>query len=94
MKRKLIKGLSISILIVSAFMLGKATSNKEVKIKSIDNENNGSYTVMLSDGSFASIDEQEDKYNFYPVSMGDWNYKANSKEELKSIVKTYIENSK
>lgn len=91
MKRKLIKGLSISMLIVSAFMLGKATSNKEVKIKSIDNENSGSYIVTLSDGSFASVNESKGQYKFYPISMGDWDYSLNSKEELERCINTYLE---
>ena len=94
MKRKLIKGLSISMLIVLAFMLGKATSNKEVKIKSIDNENSGSYIVTLSDGSFASVDEIKGQYKFYPALMGDWDYNFSSSEEMEMAIKTYIENSK
>ncbi|MGU8679078.1 hypothetical protein ACV3Q3_13045 [Clostridium perfringens] len=47
----------------------------------------------LSDNSYSLENDSTKEYTFTPSIMGDWDLKANSKEELKNMILTYIENT-
>lgn len=46
----------------------------------------------LKDKSWFLIDEENNKYIFQPVELGDWDYELNSEEELRNIIATYFIN--
>ena len=102
MKKKILKGLLVSVLVVGAFTLGKINvTNKKIEVTDIITESTKDFKIeegetglILSDGSWASINELKGHYVFQPVEMGDWSYSLNSKEELERCINTYIENNK
>lgn len=47
----------------------------------------------LSDGSYSLENSSTNEYTFQPTCMGDWDLKADSKEELNNMISTYIENT-
>ncbi|EPB8173213.1 hypothetical protein ACRTAL_002390 [Clostridium perfringens] len=47
----------------------------------------------LSDGSYSLENSFTKEYTFQPTCMGDWDLKADSKEELNNMISTYIENT-
>lgn len=47
----------------------------------------------LSDGSYSLENSSTNEYTFTPSIMGDWDLKADSKEELDNMILTYIENT-
>ena len=52
--------------------------------------NTGSYAIELSDGSWALIDNENNRYIFQPVSMGDWDYTCENMEQLKKCIQNYL----
>lgn len=47
----------------------------------------------LSDQSYSLSNDSTKEYTFTPSIMGDWDLKADSKEELDNMILTYIENT-
>ena len=47
----------------------------------------------LSDNSYSLSNDSTKEYTFTPSIMGDWDLKADSKEELDNMILTYIENT-
>lgn len=47
----------------------------------------------LSDNSYSLENDTTKEYTFQPTCMGDWDLKADSKEELDNMISTYIENA-
>lgn len=47
----------------------------------------------LSDNSYSLENSSTNEYTFTPSIMGDWDLKADSKEELDNMILTYIENT-
>lgn len=47
----------------------------------------------LSDNSYSLENNSTKEYTFTPSIMGDWDLKADSKEELDNMISTYIENT-
>lgn len=47
----------------------------------------------LSDNSYSLENDSTKEYTFTPSIMGDWDLKADSKEELNNMISTYIENT-
>ena len=47
----------------------------------------------LSDGSYSLENSSTKEFSFQPSIMGDWDLKADSKEELDNMILTYIENT-
>lgn len=47
----------------------------------------------LSDNSYGLENDSTKEYTFTPLIMGDWDLKADSKEELDNMILTYIENT-
>lgn len=45
---------------------------------------------MLTDGSYAIYNGQQENYLFQPVNLGDWDYTVDSPQQLENIIKTYI----
>ena len=104
MKKKILKGLLVSILVVGSFALGgkiSVTNNKQIEVTNIIHESTkdfeieeGETGIIFSNGSWASINELKGYYVFQPVEMGDWSYNCDSLEELEKIINTYIGNNK
>lgn len=47
----------------------------------------------FSDQSYSLENDSTKEYTFQPTCMGDWDLKADSKEELDNMILTYIENT-
>ena len=102
MKKKILKGLLVSILVIGAFALGKINAtNKKIEVTDIITESTNDFKIeegetglILSNGSWASINELKGYYVFQPVELGDWSYEFDNLKDLKKCINTYIENNK
>lgn len=52
----------------------------------------GEIGVILSDGSFISVNTITNEYIFQPYDLGDWSLNFDNTEELKGCVMNYINN--
>lgn len=75
-----------------------SVAGKKVEIQEVLRETSEKFVlddseigVILTDGSWASIDQEKNVYEFQPIEMGDWSYNFDSLEKLENAMKTYME---
>lgn len=103
MKKKILKGLVVTVVVVGAFIVGKATekNNKAIEVKAVYTTSNDNFYIEeggqiteYSDGSYSYINELKGEYIFQPAVLADWDYNCSNLEQLNNVVNTYIECNK
>lgn len=80
-------------IVLGLIIVGVAGATK-VKAAELDNfyvETTDRVVEILEDESVVLYDTKEQVYNFYPKSLGDWNYSFDNKKDLDRAVATYKE---
>ncbi|EQG38291.1 TPA: hypothetical protein KRH68_000716 [Clostridioides difficile] len=80
-------------IVLGLILVGVAGATK-VKAAELDNfyvETTDRVIEVLEDESVVLYDTKEQVYNFYPKSLGDWNYSFDNKKDLDRAVATYKE---
>ena len=94
-KKRIVKILSVGILCLSCFSIGKintvsATKNI-VKINSYNYIEKGKCIIELSNSSFALVDENKNIYQFYNYDSMDYYISFDSLSDLKGYINNYID---
>ncbi|HBG3257174.1 TPA: hypothetical protein KP562_001358 [Clostridioides difficile] len=86
--KSMIMGMLLGLIIIGI------VGAKEVKAAELDNfyvETTDKVVKVLEDESIVLYDTKEQVYNFYPVCLGNWNYRFDNKKDLDNAVETYKE---
>lgn len=51
----------------------------------------GEIGVTFTNGSWLLVNDSTMEYIFQPIELGDWDYQANTLDELKKVVSTYLD---
>ena len=94
------KKILVGILIGSLLTIGATkiinNNNNKIKIERVITESEdgwyvspGEKIILLNNGSWVNINEDESHYEFQPVELGDWSYEVDNYSQLKNLVETY-----
>ncbi|HBF5205203.1 TPA: hypothetical protein KOQ11_004070, partial [Clostridioides difficile] len=86
--KNIVMGIVLGLIIVG---VAGATKVKAAELDNFYVETTDRVVEILEDESVVLYDTKEQVYNFYPKSLGDWNYSFDNKKDLDRAVATYKE---